>query len=222
MSADVQQRTDAWFAARVGKATASRVADIVAKISGGKPSASRANYRAQLVCERLTGKQEEGYSNAAMQWGTEHEDDARRAYSFQTSNDVTEVGFVDHPRVPLSGASPDGLVGEDGLLEIKAPQTATHIDTLLSGKIADKYIVQMQWQLACTGRKWCDFVSYDPRMPAELRLFVRRVDRDDERIAELEREVSAFITEVDRTCDNLKAMYAPANDTNAVNILRAG
>lgn len=222
MTEAIQQGTEAWFAARVGKATASRVADIMAKISGGKPAASRANYKAELVCERLTGAKAESFSSAAMQWGTDHEDEARSAYSFQTNSDVEQVGFVDHPAVSLSGASPDGLVGTDGLLEIKCPNTATHIDTLLTGKVADKYVIQMQWQMACTGRRWCDFVSYDPRMPEELRLFVRRVDRDDARIAELEAEVRTFIAEVDHTCDQLKALYAPANDIGAPNLLRAG
>lgn len=221
MSAVVEQGTEAWFQARLGKATASRVSDIVARTKSGY-SASRANYAAQLVCERLTGQRADSFSNAAMQWGTDHEPDARAAYSFMKDVDVEEVGFVDHPSVVLSGASPDGLIGADGLLEIKCPNTATHIETLLSGTIADKYHVQMQWQLACTGRTWCDFVSYDPRMPEELRLFVQRVPRDAERIAELEREVTSFIADVDRTCDRLRALYVPANENTAPNVLRAG
>lgn len=221
MTADIIQRSDEWFAARLGKATASRVADIVARTKSGY-SASRANYAAQLVCERMTGTKAESYMNAAMQWGVDTEADARAAYSFMHDVDVEEVGFIDHPALHFSGASPDGLVGADGMVEIKCPISATHIDTLLNDTVADKYVVQMQWQLACTGRAWCDFVSYDPRLPEEMRLYVRRFPRDAERIAELEREVATFLSEVDRTVDALKARYMPANDSAAANILMAG
>lgn len=216
----MDQRSEEWMRIRVGKATASRVADIVARTKSGY-SASRANYAAQLVCERLTGQRQETYTNAAMQWGIDVEAEARAAYCFRHDVDVEEVGFVDHPAISLSGASPDGLIGEDGLLEIKCPQTATHIETLLNGKVPEKYVTQMQWQLACTGREWCDFVSYDPRLPEELRMFVRRIERDDERVAELEAEVAKFIDEVDRTCERLRAIAAPANDTST-NFLMAG
>lgn len=216
----MEQRTDAWFAARIGKATASRVSDIIARTKSGY-SALRANYRAQLVCERLTGAREEGFTNAAMLWGTDHEDEARANYSFMTGNDVQEVGFVDHAAIPLTGASPDGLIGDDGMLEIKCPNTATHIETLLNDAVSDKYVVQMQWQMACSGRQWCDFVSFDPRMPEEMRLYVRRFPRDAGRIAELEREVSAFIAEVDEICSQLNARFVTiAGD--APNMLRAG
>lgn len=220
---DMQQQTEEWFAARVGKATASRVADIVAKTKSGY-STSRANYAAQLVCERLTGQRADTFTNAAMQWGTDHEPDARAAYSFMRNVDVEEVGFIDHPALTQTGASPDGLVGTDGMVEIKCPITATHIDTLLNSTIADKYVVQMQWQMACTGRKWCDFVSYDPRMPEEMRLFVKRIPRDDERIAELELEVAYFLNDVDQTVAKLRANYmTAANDDGwRTNVLRAG
>lgn len=207
----MDQRSDDWFAARCGRVTASRVADIVARTKSG-PSASRANYMAQLVCERLTGTAESSFVNAAMQWGIDQEASARDAYCFRADVDVEEVGFVLHPRLTLSGASPDGLVGIDGLVEIKCPNTATHIDALLNGTIADKYLVQMQWQLACTDRRWCDFVSFDPRLPEEMRLFVKRIERDHERVAELEREVESFIDELNATVDRLKATYQPAND----------
>lgn len=221
MSAAIEQRTDEWFAARLGKATASRVSDIVARTKSGY-STSRANYAAQLVCERMTGAKEEGFTNAAMQWGTEKEPDARAEYAFMRGVTVEEVGFIDHPALHFSGASPDGLVGVDGMVEIKCPISATHIDTLLNDTVADKYIVQMQWQMACTGRQWCDFVSYDPRLPEAMRLYVRRFPRDAERIAELEREVAAFLAEVDRTVDALKARYMPANDGPVADFLRAG
>lgn len=201
------QRTDEWFAARLGKATASRIADIVARTKSGY-SASRANYSAQLVAERLTGTVAESFSSAAMAWGTEKEPEARAAYEWETDATVTEIGFVDHPRIAMSGASPDGLVGDDGLVEIKCPNTATHIATLLGGKvIPSKYEAQIQWQMTCTGRQWCDFVSYDPRLPDEMRLFVVREKRNDALIAELEEEVSRFLAEVDETVAKLRERY---------------
>ena len=201
----MEQRSDAWFAARCGKATGSRIADIVAKTKSGY-SASRANYMAQLVVERMTGKVAESFSNAAMEWGTEQEPYARAAYEAHCGVLVDEVGMVEHPTVEMSGASPDGLVGEDGLVEIKCPTTATHIDTLMEKTAPKKYIDQMQWQMACTGRKWCDFVSFDPRMPEGLQLFVKRVERDDEYIAELESEVAAFLQEVSDKVEKLKSL----------------
>lgn len=200
------QRTDEWFAARLGKATASRIADIVARTKSGY-SASRANYAAQLVAERLTGTVAESFSNAAMQWGTATEPEARAAYEWETDATVVEVGFIDHPRIAMAGASPDGLVGDDGLVEIKCPNVATHIETLLGGTVPAKYVTQMQWQMACTGRRWCDFVSYDPRLPDEMRLFVQRVERDDARISELEKEVETFLAEVDDTVRRLRERY---------------
>lgn len=227
MQHDMDQRSEAWFKARLGKATASRVADIVARTKSGY-STSRANYAAQLVCERLTGVQAESYTNAAMQWGVDNEAAAREAYAFAEAVTVTEVGFVDHPALEMSGASPDGLVGDDGLLEIKCPITATHIETLLSGKVPDKYLTQIQWQLGCTNRKWCDYVSYDPRLSEEKRLFVKRVHRDAERIAELEAEVGKFLAEVEDTIARLNAAYPAANDLSdfvsdeKVAMLRAG
>lgn len=201
----IEQRTEEWFKARAGCATASRISDIIAKTKSG-PSASRQNYLADLVAERLTGTPANGYQNADMARGTELEPEARSAYAFVSGVDVGEVGFVLHPSIPLSGASPDGTVGEDGLVEMKCPKTATHIDHLLTQAIPDKYIVQMQWQLACTGRKWCDFVSYDPRMPPELQLFIKRVVRDDARIKSLEEEVRVFLSEVDVTVKKLQAL----------------
>ena len=199
----MKQRTDEWFAARIGKVTASRVSDVVAKTKTGY-AASRANYMAELVCERLTGRKAESYTNAAMEWGTEQEPHARTAYEARTGLMVTEVGFVDHPRVAASGASPDGLVGDDGLVEIKCPATATHLDFWLDETIPAKYITQMQWQMACTGRAWCDFVSFDPRLPPHLQLFVKRVSRDDGHIATLESEVTTFLAELETKVNKLQ------------------
>jgi putative phage-type endonuclease len=161
----MEQRTEEWFAARCGKVTASRVADIIAKTKSG-PSASRENYLAQLVCERMTGKPAESYSNSAMQWGTDTEPFARAAYEARMDILVTEVGFIDHPWITMSGASPDGLANE-GMVEIKCPNTATHIQTLLDRKVPEKYITQMMWQMACADRPWCDFVSFDPSVARE-------------------------------------------------------
>lgn len=198
----MDQRTDSWFAARVGKVTASRVADVVARTRNGW-GASRANYAAQLIAERLTGQPAETYSNAAMAWGTEKEPEARDAYQFYTDIEVEEVGFIDHPSIAMSGASPDGRAGDSGLVEIKCPNTATHIETLLTGQIADKYIKQMMWQIACEKRDWCDYVSYDPRMPEEHRIWIKRVERDDSLIASLESDVSEFLAEVDTKISQL-------------------
>ena len=190
----MEQRTDDWFAARVGKVTASRVADVVAKTKSGY-STSRENYMAQLVCERLTGKPAESFTNSAMQWGTDTEPLARAAYEAKMDVLVDEVGFIDHPSIVNSGASPDGLVGADGLIEIKCPNTATHIDTLLNQAVPKKYADQIFWQMACTNRDWCDFVSYDPRLPPDLQLFIKRIPRDNQYIRLLESEVTEFLQE---------------------------
>jgi putative phage-type endonuclease len=192
----MEQGTEEWFTIRIGKVTASRVADVIAKTKTGY-SATRDNYMAQLVCERLTGQKGESFSNAAMQHGTDTEPLARAAYEAFQDILVDEVGFVPHPSIVMAGASPDGLVGDDGLLEIKCPNTATHIETLLSQSVPGKYNTQMQFQMACTGRQWCDFVSFDNRLPNELQLFVKRVPRDKEFIKQMEDEVVKFLNELD-------------------------
>jgi putative phage-type endonuclease len=198
----MEQRTDDWFAARLGKVTASRIGDVMARTKTGY-AASRANYMAQIVVERLTNKKEESYTNAAMQWGTDTEPLARSAYEVAMNVLVKEVGFIDHPTISMSGASPDGLVDDDGLIEIKCPNTATHIDTLLNETIDSKYQYQMLWQMRCTGRKWCDFVSYDPRMPEELQLKIIRVQYDQSIVDQIENEVKAFLVEVDKKVSKL-------------------
>jgi putative phage-type endonuclease len=198
----MDQGTEEWFTIRIGKVTASRVADVIAKTKTGY-SASRDNYMAQLVCERLTGQKGESFSNAAMQHGTDTEPLARAAYEAYADVLVDEVGFVPHPSIEMAGASPDGLVGTDGLLEIKCPNTATHIETLLSQGVPGKYNTQMQFQMACTGRKWCDFVSFDNRLPAELQLFVKRVPRDEVFIRLIEAEIVQFLAELDDKINKL-------------------
>jgi putative phage-type endonuclease len=199
----IVQGTPEWHAQRLGKVTGSRVADVMAKTKSGY-STSRANYLAELVAERLTGQPTESFSSPAMKHGTETEPLARMAYEAETGNLVTEVAMIQHPTIEMSGASPDGLVdGEDGLVEIKSPTTSTHINTLISGKVPSRYISQMQWQMACTGRKWCDFVSFDPRMPTNMQLFIKRVQRDDSLIQEYETEIIQFLKEVDETVNKL-------------------
>jgi len=203
---EIIQGSPEWKALRCGKVTASRVADVVAKTKTGY-SASRANYLAQLIAERLTGSPAETYTNAAMQHGTETEPEARDAYSFYQGVTVEQVAFVPHPKIDQAGASPDGLVGADGLVEIKCPNTATHLETLLGQAVPAKYIDQMQFQMACTGRKWCDFVSYDPRMPEHMRLFCKRVPRDDARINFLETEIAGFLLEMAVKLSELNSIY---------------
>lgn len=203
---EIIQGSDEWKALRLGKVTASRVADVVAKTKSGY-STSRTNYMAQLIAERLTNTVAESYTNAAMQHGTETEPEARAAYEFYQSVAVKEVAFVPHPKIDQAGCSPDGLVGDDGLVEIKCPNTATHLDTLLGQAVPAKYETQMQFQMACTGRKYCDFVSFDPRMPENMRLFIKRLPRDDKRIAELESEIAAFLLEMAVKLSELNSLY---------------
>lgn len=205
MTDHLEQGSEEWLRARCGLVTASRVADVVAKTKSGW-GASRANYMAELIAERLTGEPATRFTNAAMQWGTETEPQARAAYEFFHDATVVEVGLVKHPTITQSAASPDGLVGADGLVELKCPQTATHIETLLAGKIPAKYDTQMQWQMACTGRQWCDFVSFDPRLPGDLSMFCRRVMRDDARIGELESDVLEFLADLEQKLERLHAL----------------
>ena len=203
---DCEQNSAEWLAARCGSLGASSIADMVAKTRTGW-GASRFNLAARIVCERLTGTPQESYTNAAMQWGHDTEPQARAMYEFMRDVAVQQVGLVLHPSINKSHASPDGLVGEDGLIEIKCPNTATHIETLLSEDVEGRYVKQMQWQMACCGRAWCDFVSFDPRLPAEMQMFVQRVRRDDEFIAELEREARLFLAEIDKTIATLSDKY---------------
>ncbi len=205
----MQQGSDEWKDARLGKVTASRVSDVVARTKTGW-AASRANLMATLICERLTGQSQDGYTNDAMRWGIETEPQARDAYAFQTDYDVEQVGLIDHPRIAMSGASPDGLIGTDGLVEIKCPNSATHIDFLLSGVIPDKYLKQMMWQMACTGREWVDYVSFDPRLPVDLRIKINRVHRVAKMIQDLENDVASFLSEVDMKIQSLMKLREAA------------
>ena len=192
----MQQGTEEWHGARLGRVTASRVKDVMAKGRGNAPSATRQNYMMQLLCERLTGKREEGFTSAAMQRGTELEPVARMAYELFSDAEVAETGLIMHPSIDGFGASPDGLVGERGMLEIKCPNTATHVFTMQSGRHDPQYEWQMFAQLACADRDWVDFVSFDDRMPGELQYFCARVERDERRIREMETEVKLFLEEL--------------------------
>lgn len=200
---ECEQGTAEWKQARAGMVTASRICDVLAKIKSGE-AAARRDYKAQLVVETLIGAPvEDTYTNAAMQWGTEQEPFARASYELLTGAMVDQVGFVLHPTIERAGASPDGMVGEDGLLEIKCPKTATHLNYVLVGEVPLEYQNQMQWQMACTGREWCDFVSYDPRLPEHLQLFVRRLERNQGFINVIELEVKQFLSEVDALLERL-------------------
>ena len=201
---DMEQGTPEWLQARCGLITASKISDVMSKGRGSAPSATRATYMGQLIAERLTGNPTAGFSNSSMDWGTETEPQARAEYTMRTGNMVDEVGFVPHPTLGKAGASPDGLVATDGLVEIKCPNTATHITSLLGGSIKGGYRLQMQWQMACTGRKWCDFVSFDPRMPDDMAYHCTRVGRDNDEIAAITTAISAFEAELEALITNLK------------------
>jgi len=201
---EIKQGTEEWHQIRLGKVTASRVSDVMSKIKSGE-SAGRKNYKMDLVVERLTNTPTSSFTNAAMAWGTETEPLARMAYEVHSGNFVETVAFIQHPSIEWFGCSPDGLIGSEGNLEIKCPNTSTHIDYLLAGVPPAKYVPQMQTQMACTGRLWTDFVSYDPRLPPELQLFVVRLDRDEAYIQQIEDEVKQFLDEVKQIYSQLKA-----------------
>jgi hypothetical protein len=203
----MDQGTAEWFAARLGKVTASKVSDVMSKTKTGY-GAGRETYMSQLIAEILTGKKAEGFSNAAMAWGTETEPFARMAYEALNNVLVDEMGFAPHPTIERAGASPDGLVGQDGLIEIKCPNTTTHLDTMIEETIPKKYHDQMQFQMACTGRKWCDFVSFDNRLPEDLQIFVMRINRNNEYIAEMEAAIIKFLAEMQEKIEKLTQMKA--------------
>ena len=200
------QRSPEWYSQRLGKATASRIADIVAKTKTGV-SASRTNYAADLIAERLTGTPTSNFVSGPMQWGIDQEATALALYADRCGVLVQPAEFVDHPEIMWSGASPDGLVDDDGLVEIKCPNTATHLDALLGSPISGSHLIQMQWQMACSGRVWCDYASFDPRLPGPMQLHVRRVQRDVSHIIELETEVSSFLGEIAARIEKLGDLY---------------
>ena len=192
----MEQRSEEWFATRCGKVTASKVADILATIKSGV-SASRQNYLIELAIQRVTGVVEPSYTNAAMQWGVDTENQARAAYEVKTNNFVDQIGFVDHSEIANFGCSPDGLIDDAGLVEIKCPNSSTHWEYFKSREVPRKYMIQIQTQLSVTDREWCDFVSFDPRMPERKQLLIIRVPRDVNMIHKIESNVKKFLIEVE-------------------------
>lgn len=217
----MEQRSAEWFAARVGKVTASRIGDVCARTRTGW-AARRRDYMAELVCERLTSIHIPDGSGAARRWGAEIEPEAKAAYEYYREATIAEVAFVPHPTIADTGASPDGLVGEDGLVEFKCPTISVHLETLATAVIDPDYLLQMQWQMACTGRQWCDFCSYDPRFPESMRLHVDRVKRDDEAIATIEGNVIDFLNELRLTVHRLRSKYEPETVEKGALLLMAG
>jgi putative phage-type endonuclease len=199
---NVAQGTPEWLQARCGCVTASRIKDVIAKTKTGE-SASRVRYKLELLTETITGLATEHYVSQAMDFGTENEPLARATYEMARNVEVELVGFVLHPTIKRAGASPDGLVGEDGMVEFKVPNTTTHLEYLLNGVVPSEYKPQMMWQMACTGREWCDYVSYDPRLPEDFGLFVVRFERDAKLIDEMEQQVGKFLGEVNDLEDRL-------------------
>ena len=202
----MEQGSTEWLQARCGSLGASQINEALATTKTGW-GASRENLKNRIIAERLTGIPAETFKNAAMEWGTAQEDNARKAYEAHTGVFVDEMGIAYHPALKHTHASPDGLVGDDGLIEIKCPNTTTHIETLKAKKAPSKYINQMMWQMRCTDRQWCDFVSFDPRLPSHLQLFVTRVERDDAYIADLEAKVTEFLTEVEKEIETLNSEW---------------
>jgi len=202
---DLTQGSDEWKQARCGKVTTSRYGDVIARTKSGY-GASRANYMAELLCERMTGEPADHFVSGAMQWGTDNEPLARSEYEGMRGVMVETVGFLDHPNIVMCGGSPDGLVGSEGAIEIKCPNTATHIDTLRRKAADPKYIPQMQGIMDVCGREWCDFVSYDPRMPEGLQIVVYRVPRNEEYISMLHEEIVKFLEELDKMVIDLEAI----------------
>lgn len=206
----VEQGTPEWHALRCGKITASRIVDVMAQGRSGQPSATRARYMGELIAERLTGVVQQGYKSAEMERGNEVEDLAVSTYALLYDCDPVKVAFVDHPLLANAGASPDRLIGDEGLAEFKCPATHTHIATLLGATIERRYILQMQWQMACTGRKWCDFVSFDPRLPAHMQLSVQRQTFDAALVSEISVAVAEFENEIRATIAKLSERYEAA------------
>lgn len=205
MILDCEQRTEEWKALRCGRVTASRVADVMAELKSGKgEAATRRNYKAEIIAEILTGVSTEGFVSKEMQWGTDTEPFARAAYEMESDSAIDIIGFATHPLIERFGASPDGIIGEDGLVEIKCPNTATHIDYILAGVVPADYQLQMLAQMNCTGRIWCDFISFDPRLPKHLQLFVRRFHYDRPRAELMLDAVEKFLNEVDDVISRLE------------------
>lgn len=199
----MEQRTDEWYRARCGQLGASQVAAALSSGKNGAESATRRKLMAEIVAMRLTGTTQDGFTSASIQWGIDNELRARAEYEVAKGVFVDQSGWIPHPSIEWTGCSPDGLVDDDGLVEIKCPNTATHIDYLLANKVPAEYQKQMLWQMECTGRTWCDFVSYDPRMPEEHQLFIIRFERDEEKLDEMREGIKLFLADVIETIEKL-------------------
>lgn len=199
---DRLQRTEEWYAQRLGKLTGSKIYTILPGARGAYKEA-REQYAYTLVAERLTGKRQEIYTSSAMEWGIIQEDNAKTRYTEKTGIEVIEAGFFEHPMVKMTGASPDGLINHEGILEIKCPETHNHLKTMAKGEIKPEYEAQIQWQLACTNRLYCDFVSFDPRVAEPYDIYIKRIERDDVMIATLQKEAVIFLDYVDMIIESL-------------------
>jgi putative phage-type endonuclease len=212
------QGSPEWLQERCGRITASRIVDVLAVLKRGGESAARENYRMELIAEKLTGRSASHFVTTEMQWGVDNELLARGAYEVETGNSVDMCGFFVHPEMEFAGASPDGLVDGGGLLEIKCPQTKTHLRWMLAGVVPPEHEPQMLFEMACTGRKWCDFASFDPRLPANLQLFIRRLEWDDSRIKDIEDAVVFMDAEVNAILN----LLCPPSASTPVDSVLAG
>lgn len=203
MTEQIEQGTAEWHQLRLGKVTASRISDVLAKIKSGE-SASRKNYKMELVVERLTGLKTESYTSPAMQWGIDNEGLARSEYEVRNNVLIDQVPFINHQTIQNAGCSPDGLVGDTGMVEIKCMTSFNHVEAILNDKPPSQYIAQCQFQMACTGRLWNDLTLFDPRLPDILQLKVFRIERDETFIKLMEDEVRQFLSEVDEITNKLK------------------
>lgn len=214
-----QQGSAEWLEYRRGRITASRIADVIDRLKKGGEGASRRNYRTEIIAERLSGRSEEHYVSPEMDWGSEYEAHARAAYEIANDVMADTVGFILHPTLDYSGASPDSLIGDDGGLEVKCPKTTTHIKWMQAGVVPEEHQAQCLWNMACAERLWWDFVSYDPRLPDGLKIFIVRMERDGTRIADIEAEVIQFNQEVEFAVAQLRKKVierpAPPVDTRS-------
>ena len=192
----LEQGTDEWKMARLGHVSASNLDAVMAKVKTGEAK-TRLDYKIRVATEQITNAIQDSYSNQYMEWGIEQEPFARMAYEARTESFVEKTGFWKHPDIKWFGCSPDGLVGDDGLIEIKCPKSTTHVKYLLDNQLPDDYYWQVHGQMLVTGRKWVDFISFDPRMPEHKQLFIIRVNRDEEVMAQLKVAVIGFLGEVD-------------------------
>ncbi|WP_175869146.1 lambda exonuclease family protein [Bartonella gabonensis] len=207
----MEQRTAQWFQARLGKVTASNIYNVISKTAKGIPTSKYEDYKIKLITERLTGQTSPYYETEDMRWGIENEEDALREYEFIYDTEVTRCGFIQHPTIKMAGASPDGLIDKEGLIEIKCPRSTNHMRFFIDNEIKPEYLAQMQFQMASTGRKWCDFISYDPRFTGDsshLRMKIKRIIRDEKQIEQINQAVESFLAEIEQEMQKLSKKTA--------------